>query len=257
MEKKSNKILPGILMSNFSEYTINPSLHGISASLFDYNDINTQYCSEYPAPERDIYYDDDFEYAYDEEVEEILTNFDDLDDYIKEATVQTVSIIKRNILERLKNYEILAFDIQDNDENIIFFIKTINDENKEKFILLRLSCDYEIDMRLFMISMLDCKEFRYYGRYSSGLYGFHMKDSLLQYEFELLNYTNLNTISSTDPNLSIVNEGAYFVIKNNLGDPIVFTQLRYPDDIAIFNEALTKADPQAGLLFSLSYNANK
>ena len=256
MEKKSNKILPGILLLNFSEHTINSSLHGISASLFDYNDINSKVDAQY-CPERDIYYDDDFEYAYDEEVEEILTNFDDLDEYIKEATVQSVIIIKRNILERLKNYEILAFDIQDNDENIIFFIKTINDENKEKFILLRLSCDYEIDIRLFMISMLDCKEFRYYGRYSSGLYGFHMKDSLLQYEFELLNYTNLNTISSTDPNLSIVNEGAYFVIKNNLGDPIVFTQLRYPDDIAIFNEVLTKADPQAGLLFSLSYNANK
>ena len=61
MEKKSKEILPGILMSNFSEYTINPSLHGISASLFDYNDINTQYCSECAAPERDIYYDDDFD----------------------------------------------------------------------------------------------------------------------------------------------------------------------------------------------------
>ena len=259
MENKSNEILPGILLLNFSEYTINSSLHGISAFLFDYNDINSKvdsvYCPECAAPE--VYYDDDFEYMYDEEIEEILTSFDDLDNYIKEATVQTASVIKRDILERLKNYEILAFDIQDNDENIIFFIKTINDENKEKFLLLRLSYDYEIDMRLFMISMLDCKEFRYYGRYSSGLYGFHMKDSLLQYEFELLNCTNLNTVSSTDPNLSIVNEGAYFVIKNNLGDPIVFTQLRYPDDIAIFNEALTKADPQAGILFSLSYNANK
>ena len=258
MEKKSKEILPGILLLNFSEYTINSSLHGISASLFDYNDINskvdTQYCPECAAP--DVYYDDDFEYMYDEEIEEILTNFDDLDNYIKESTVQTISIIKRNILERLKNYEILAFEIQDNDETI-FFIKTINEENKEKFLLLRLSYDYEIDMRLFMISMLDCKEFRYYGRYSSGLYGFHMKGSLLQYEFELLNRTNLNTVSSTDPNLSIVNEGAYFVIKNNLGNSVIMTHLPYSDDIEIFNKVLTKADPQAGLLFSLSYNANK
>ena len=61
MEKKTNKILPGILLLNFSEYTINSSLHGISASLFDYNDITTkvdaQYCPECDAPEREIYYD--------------------------------------------------------------------------------------------------------------------------------------------------------------------------------------------------------
>lgn len=257
MEKKSNKILPGILLLNFSAHTINSSLHGISASLFDYNDINTKvdtrYCPECAAPERDIYYDDDFEYTYDEEVEEILTTFDDLDDYIKEATVQTVSIIKRNILERLKNYEIVAFDISDNDKNIIFFIKTTIDENKEKFLLLSLSFHYEINIRLFMLSMLDCRQFRYYGHHSSGLYGFHMKDSLLKYEFELMPYGDLNVISSTDIDI----KGICFNIKNNLGDNIVFTNLKSPDEIAIFNEVLTEADPQAGLLFSLSYNINK
>ncbi len=250
MEKKSNKILPGILMSNLSEYSVNSSLHGISVSLFDYNDANTQYC-----PEHEVYYDDDFEYMYDEEIEESLTSFDDLDDYIKEATVQTVSIIKRNVLERLKNYEIVAFDIHNNDENISFFIKTINDKNEEKFLILFLSYDYEIDIRLFMINMVDCRQFRYYGHHSSGLYGFHMKDSLLKYEFELVHYGELKAISR--PDIKPRNKGVCFDIKNNLGDHIVFTNLKSPDEIAIFNEVLTKADPQAGLLFSLLYNANK
>ena len=48
----------------------------------------------------------------------------------------------------------------------------------------------------------------------------------------------------------------YFVIKNTLDDPIVFTHLS-TDEIDIFTKTLTKADPQAGLLFSLSYNTNK
>ena len=259
MQKKSKEILPGILLLNFSEYTINSSLHGISASLFDYNDINSkvdaQYCPECAAPE--VYYDDDFEYMYDEEIEEILTSFDDLDEYIKEATVQSVSVIKRNILERFKNYEILAFDIHDFGKYITFFIKTINDKNEEKFLHLFLSYDYEIDTRLFMINMVDCKQFRYYGKFSSGLYGFHMKDSLLKYEFELIPYENPKIISSTDNDLRTRNKCISFVIKNNLGDHIVFTSLEHSDEIAIFNEALTKADPQAGILFSLFYNANK
>ena len=261
MENKSNEILPGILLLNFSEYTINSSLHGISAFLFDYNDINSKVDSEY-CPERDIYYDDDFEYAYDEEVEEILTNFDDLDEYIKEATVQSVSVIKRNILERLKNYEIVAFDIPDNDKYIIFFIKITNDENKEKFILLSLLFDYvfdyEIDIRLFMLTMIDCRQFRSYGPFNHGLRGFYMKDSLLEYDFELLTYDNLtNTTPIILRDEGDRNKGVYFVIKNNLGDPVIVKHLIYPDDIVMFKEVLTKADPQAGLLFSLSYNANK
>ena len=46
-------------------------------------------------------------------------------------------------------------------------------------------------------------------------------------------------------------------IKNNIGDPVIFTPLTTSNDIEAFIETLTKADPQAGILFSLSYNANK
>ena len=89
-----------------------------------------------------------------------------------------------------------------------------------------------------------------------------MKDSLLEYEFELLTYKNLNSLSRyfipiIEVNLREQSEGIYFVIKNNLGDFIIVKHLTYPDDVAIFNKVLTKADPQVGLLFSLSYNANK
>ncbi len=255
MEKKSNEILPGILIRNYSHFTVNSSLNGTFVSLIDFNEVNTRYYEDNEV------YDGNFEYTHDEEAEEILTSVHDLDDCIKESTVQTVSIIKRNILKEFKNYEILAFDIQ-GDDRIIFFIKTINEENKEKFLLLILSLDFYIDMKLLLSSIVELEHFRAYGPFHSGCYEFHMKDSLLEYEFELLTYKNLNTLSRylipiIEVDLRKQNEGIYFVIKNNLGDHIIVKHLTYPDDVTIFNKVLTKADPQAGLLFSLSYNANK
>ena len=255
MEKKSNEILPGIIIRNSSHFTVNSSLNGTFISLIDFNEVNTRYYEDNEV------YNDEFEYMHDEEAEEILTSGHDLDDCIKESTVQTVSIIKRNILKEFKNYEILAFDIQ-GDDRILFFIKTINEENKEKFLLLILSYDFYIDMNLFLSSLVELEHFRAYGPFHSGCYEFYMKDSLLEYEFELLTYKNLNTLSKyfipiIEVNLREQSEGIYFVIKNNLGDPIIFTHLSTSEEIEAFNKVLTKADPQAGLLFSLSYNANK
>ena len=252
MEKKTNENPPCILVQYSSNFTVNSSLDETYALLVDYN----KYLRYHKI------YNEDFEDRYKKEVEEIWSSFPDLDDYAKKATVQTVSVITRNILEQFKNYEILAFDIPDGDDIITFFIKTINEENKEKFLVLVLSYNFNIDIQLFMSIMLDLGCFRAYGPFHSGCYEFHMKDSLLEYEFELLTYKNLNTLSnqfipSIEPDLYKQKKGVYFVIKNNLGDPIIVKHLTYPDDAAIFNEALTKVDLQVGLLFSLSYNANK
>ena len=252
MEKKTNENLPCILVQYSSNFTVNSSLDETYALLVDYN----KYLRYHKI------YNEDFEDIHDEKVEEILSTFPDLDDYVKKATVQTASVIKENILEQFKNYEILAFDIPDGDDIITFFIKTISEENKEKFLVLVLSYNFNIDIQLFMSIMLDLGCFRAYGPFHSGFYEFHMKDSLLEYDFELLTYKDLNTLSnqfmpSIEPELYKQNKGVYFVIKNNLGDPIIVKHLIYPDDAAIFNEALTKVDPQVGLLFSLSYNANK
>lgn len=225
MIKKSNKNSPNIFLRPLAHFRFNSSLNGTRISLF----------------------------------EEILPTFHHL--HINEATVQTISIIKRNILEQFKSYEILAFNISDFTK-IIFFIKTTNEENKENFLLLLLTYEFEIDIQLFISSLVNLGEFRAYNPFNSGLSKFYMKDSLLEYDFELSTYENLNTLSkyfvpTIEPNLSKQDKGIYFVIKNNLGDPIIFTHLSTSEEIEVFNKALTKADPQAGLLFSLSYNANK
>ena len=81
MENKSKEILPGILIRNSSHFTINSSLNGTFVSLIDYNEVSAKY------------YEDNE--VYDEEAEEILTTVHARDDYIKESTVQTISIIKR------------------------------------------------------------------------------------------------------------------------------------------------------------------
>ena len=225
MKKKFNKKSPDIIIRALADYSVNSSLNGNIISLF----------------------------------EEILPTFNHL--HIKEATLQTISIIKRNILEQLKNYEILAFDITNINNRIIFFIKTINEENKENFLILLLVCEFEIDIELFISSMLNLEDFRAYRPSNSGLSGFYMQDALLKYDFELLTYEKLSALSNepipaVEPSVRKQHEGIYFVIKNTLDDPIVFTHLS-TDEIDIFNKTLTKADPQAGLLFSLSYNTNK
>ena len=244
--------MPCILIQYSSNFKINSSLDETYAILVDYN----KYLRYHKI------YDEDFEDRYKKEVEEIWSSFPDLDDYAKKATVQTVSVIKRNILEEFKNYEILAFDIPDGDDIITFFIKTINEENKENFLLLLLTSEFEIDIQLFMSNMLNLEDFRAYRSSNSGLSGFYMKDSLLKNEFELLTYEKLNTLSryiipSIEPNLSKQNKGIYFIIKNNLDDPVIMTHLSTSVEIETFNKTLMKADSQVGLLFSLSYNANK
>ena len=67
-------------------------------------------------------------------------------------------------------------------------------------------------------------------------------------------FTNILHRSCNKKELDIVN---YFVIKNSLGDPIIMTRLLGSNDNESFKKVLTEVDPQAGLLFSLSYNANK
>ena len=128
--------------------------------------------------------------------------------------------------------------------------------------MLILTYCYEINMHFFMNNLVNLEEFRCYGNNNYGLHGFYMKDDLIGYDFELSKCDNLFITDRTlllrvAPVSSKKNDGLYFVIKNNLGNSVIMTHLPYSDDIEIFNKVLTKADPQAGLLFSLSYNANK
>ena len=67
-----------------------------------------------------------------------------------------------------------------------------------------------------MSIMLDLGSFRAYGPFHSGCYEFHMKDSLLEYGFELLNYKDLNTLSkhfipSIEPDLYKQNKGSTYL----------------------------------------------
>ena len=253
MKKKTNKSSP--VITRLTTDMANPSLTEISISLIDYNGETKNYQSTYIEDFDD--YNSDYSVIYDEKVEKDLTSFSDFHEYVKDLTVKTVGFVKK-VLKSLKKYEILAFNIPNTDsdanDTITFFIKTIG---TDKFTILSLSYDYEIDLQLFMNSLLNLGEFRYYG---SGLYGFYMKDSLIEYEFELLKYNDLpfkpkefiNIESDPDKK----DKGIYFVIKNSLNDPVILTHL-FSDEIETFNKSLTKADPQVGLLFSLSYNANK
>ena len=262
MKKKVKGSSPAIDTSRLANDIINPSLEGYFISLFDhneYNDIINPLLEEYSISLLDHNeYDEDCDIIYDEGIEEYLTTTVDLFEYTQKATTKTIDIVKQ-ILKLFEKYEIVAFNIDEVEYNrIMFFLKNA----KDHFIMLTLSYCYEINTDLFMNNIVNLEEFRCYGNNNSGLYGFYMKDELIRYDFELLKFENLFIMDrifllSVAQISSKKKYGLYFVIKNNLGDPIVFTQLRCPDDIAIFNEALTEADPQAGILFSLSYNANK
>ena len=109
---------------------------------------------------------------------------------------------------------------------------------------------------LFISETVNLMEFRYYGYFSP--YGMYMKDELTKYDFELLPedkyFTNILHRRYNKEERDIVN---YFVIKNSLGDPIIMTRLLGSNDNEAFKKVLTEVEPQAGLLFSLSYNANK
>lgn len=174
---------------------------------------------------------------------------------IRIDSIKAANIIKKE-LESLGNYEILAFDIPliHGSDPINFFIKLTEEENK--FIVLRFEFNFSMDRRLFISEAVNLMEFRYYGYFAP--FGIYMKDELTKYDFELLSedeyFTNILHRSCNKKELDIVN---YFVIKNSLGDPIIMTRLLGSNDNETFNKILTKANPQAGLLFSLYYNANK
>ena len=177
-------------------------------------------------------------------------------EYIEQATIKSLTLAKKE-LESLNKYEIVAFDVLGGilgTRRIKLFIKLTEEE--EKFIVLSLIFDIRINVYLFLSQMFDLREFRYYGFHD--LYMFYMKDKLTKYEFELLSTKEFvtNILNFPSPILESY-EGIYFIIKNDIDDPVIFTLLTTSNDIEAFNMALTKADPQAGLLFSLSYNANK
>ena len=254
MKKKNNESSP--VITRLTTDMPNRSLTEICISLLDYNGESKKYQSTSIEDSNDYY--SDYSVIYDEKVEKDLTSFSDFHEYVKDATTKTIGMVKK-VLKSLKKYEILAFNILDTDslvnDMITFFIKTTG---TDKFAILSLSYDYEIDMQLFMNSILNLGEFRYYG---SGLYGFYMKDSLIEYEFELLRYNDLpfkpKEFLNIEPDPDKKDKGIYFIIKNSLNDPVILTHLSTSEEIEVFNKTLTKADPQAGILFSLSYNTNK
>ena len=174
---------------------------------------------------------------------------------IRIDSIKAANIIKKE-LESLNKYEILAFDVPDihGNDPINFFIKLTEEE--EKFIVLRFEFDFIMNRALFISETVNLMEFRYYGYFSP--YGTYMKDELTKYDFELLPedkyFTNILHRRYNKEERDIVN---YFVIKNSLGDPIIMTRLLGSNDNESFKKVLTEVDPQAGLLFSLSYNANK
>ena len=241
MKKKTLGSSPAIDISRLANDIINPSLEGHYISLFDHNDFDEA---------RDV--------IYDEGIEEYLTIAVDSFEYTQKATTKTIDIAKQ-FLKLYEKYEIVAFNIgEDEYDRIIIFLKNA----KDHFTMLILLYSYEINVHFFMNNIVNLEEFRCYGNNNYGLHGFYMKDDLIGYDFELLKFDKLFTtdrilLYTVEPISSKRQDGLYFVIKNTLGDSVIMTHLPGSDDIEIFNKALTKADPQAGLLFSLSYNTNK
>ena len=256
MNRKTNKNTPNVVVKNLTYDLINSSLTEIWLSLIDYSG-ESGYYPDYDDDEYNL----DYDAIYDEKPEKELTSVGDLNNYIENATIKTIEIIKRVlkslVLKSKKKHEILAFNIPETDDRITFFIKVINEE---KFYALTLLHNFDINMQLFMNSVVNLGKFRYYGY---GLYGFYMQDALTEYEFELVKYKDLTFISkrfvlaNIEPVLGNMSKGVYFIIKNSAADYVIMTHLSNSDDIETFNNALTKADSQAGLLFSLSYNINK
>ena len=114
--------------------------------------------------------------------------------------------------------------------------------------MLILSYCYEINVHFFMHNIVNLEEFRCYGNTNSDLHGFYMKDELIGYDFELLKFDKLFIadrilLYTIEPISSKRQDGIYYVIKNSLGNPVIMTHLPYPDEIEIFNKALTEAEP--------------
>ena len=180
MKRKTNKNTPNIVVQSLTYDLINSSLTETCLSLIDYSEESGYY------PDYDDQYNLDYDAIYDEKPEKQLTTIGDLNNYIEDTTIKTIEIIKKVlkslVLKSKKKHEILAFDIigtdSENNERIIFFIKTIGED---KFTVLSLEYNYEIDMQLFMNSIVNLGQFRYYG---CGLNGFYMKD--VDYVLEVL-----------------------------------------------------------------------
>ena len=181
----------------------------------------------------------------------------DYDDAHDELSIITGKTIYHVLKTQCSNGEILAVLIPKCGDRMIFFIK--KKDKEESFLMLKVLYNYEVDNQIVMEKILDLSKFRYY---DSGIYDFYMQDILVEYNFEVMkckegSFSLRNVLTRIEPIYYFSgNDALYFVIKNSKGDPIVVTEIREPN-IETFTETLTKADPQAGILFSLSYNANK
>ena len=216
-------------IEDISYWDINPSLDEVTISL-----INKENRFSYPEYEN--------------------VDYDNADD---ELSAITGKIIYYVLKTQCSNSEILAVLIPKCGDSIIFFVK--KKDKEESFRMLKVLYNYVVDNQIVMEKILDLSKFRYY---DSGIHDFYMQDVLTEYNFEVMkckedSFRLRKMLTQIEPIYYLRgNDALYFVIKNSLGDPLVVTEIR-ESNIETFAETLTKADPQAGLLFSLSYNANK
>ena len=216
-------------IEDITYWHINPSLDEMTISL-----INKENTLSYP--------------EYDN------ADYDNADD---ELSIITGKIIYLVLKTQYSNGEILAVLIPKCGDRIIFFIK--KKDKEESFFMLKVLYSYEIKDQIVMEKILDLSKFRYY---DSGIYDFYMQDVLVEYNFEVMkckegSFSLRNILTRIEPIYYFSgNDALYFVIKNSKGHPIVVTEIR-ESNVETFTETLTKADPKAGILFSLSYNANK
>ena len=216
-------------IEDITYWDINPSLDEITISL-----INKENTLSYP--------------EYDN------VDYDNADD---ELSIITGKIIYYVLKTQCSNCEILAILIPKCGDSIILFVK--KKDKEESFRMLKVLYNYDVNNQIVMDKILDLSKFRYY---DSGIYDFYMQDVLVKYNFEVMkceegSFSLRNVLTRIEPIYYFSgNDALYFVIKNSKGHPIVVTEIR-ESNVETFTEALTKADPQAGILFSLSYNANK
>ena len=216
-------------IEDISYWDINPSLDEVTIRL-----INKENTLSYPEYEN--------------------VDYDNADD---ELSTKTGKIIYYVLKTQWSNGEILAVLIPKCGDSIIFFVK--KKDKEESFRMLKVLYNYVVDNQIVMEKILDLSKFRYY---DSGIYDFYMQDALTEYNFEVMkckegSFMLRKMLTQIEPIYYLRgNDALYFVIKNNKGYPLVVTEIR-ESNIETFAETLTKADPQAGILFSLSYNANK
>ena len=218
-----------IIIEDITYWKINSSLNEMTISL-----INKENKLSYP--------------EYDN------ADYDDAHDELSIITGKTIYYVLKT---QCSNGEILAVLIPKCGDRMIFFIK--KKDKEESFLMLKVLYNYGVETQIDMKRILDLSKFRYY---DSGIYDFYMQDVLVEYNFEVMkckegSFSLRNVLTRIEPIYYFSgNDALYFVIKNSKGHPIVVTEIR-ESNVETFTETLTKADPQAGILFSLSYNANK